>query len=278
MSHITFDGLSVRYGKRTVLEPLHETVGEGEWIGLIGPNGAGKSSLLRALAGLVRSDGRASIDGRPIGAMSTRERARLVAYVPQDPLIPDDMSAEEYVLLGRTPYVGYFGSTSANDRHVVDGVLERLRLTEFAPRLLGALSGGERQRIVLARALAQEAPILLLDEPTSALDIGHQQQALELVTELRCQQGLTVVSAMHDLTLASTYTDRLLMLHEGAVVASGLAEDVLTAERLGEVYHVCVSVDRDPEDGTVIVVPRRGFPVDVVREGRASLAEPERSH
>ena len=113
----------------------------------------------------------------------------------------------------------------------------------------------------MARALAQQAPILLLDEPTSALDIGHQQQALELVTELRCNQSLTVVSAMHDLTLAGTYTDRLVMLHEGEVVAAGSAADVLTAERLGEVYRVCVTVDVDPDDGAVIVVPRRGFPV-----------------
>ena len=123
------------------------------------------------------------------------------------------------------------------------------------------MSGGERQRTVLARALAQEAPLLLLDEPTSALDIGHQQQALELVAELRREQAMTVVSAMHDLTLAGTYTDRLVMLHEGAVVAAGAPVDVLTAERLGEVFHVCVTVDVDPDDGAVIVVPRRGFPV-----------------
>ena len=140
-------------------------------------------------------------------------------------------------------------------------MLEQLRLNDFAPRLLGALSGGERQRVVLARALAQQAPVLLLDEPTSALDIGHQQQALELVAGLRAQQSLTVISALHDLTLAGTYTDRLVMLHEGDVVASGAAADVLTAERLGAVYNVCVTVDIDPDDGAVIVVPRRGFPL-----------------
>jgi len=114
--------------------------------------------------------------------------------------------------------------------------------------------------VVLARALAQEAPVLLLDEPTSALDIGHQQQALELVTELREHEAITVISAMHDLTLAGTYADRLVMLDQGTVVASGSAVDVLTADRLGEVFHVCVTVDVDPDDGAVIVVPRRGFP------------------
>ena len=178
----------------------------------------------------------------------------------QDPLIPDDMCVFDYVLLGRTPYVGYFGTESAHDRDVVVDVIERLRLGDFVTRMLGSMSGGERQRAVLARALAQQAPVLLLDEPTSALDIGHQQQALELVTELREHGGLTVVSAMHDLTLAGTYTDRLVLLDDGAVVANGTASDVLTAERLGEVFHVCVTVDVDPDDGAVIVVPRRGFP------------------
>jgi iron complex transport system ATP-binding protein len=163
------------------------------------------------------------------------------------------------VLLGRTPYVSYFGVETASDRRVVCEAIDRLWLGEFAHRLLGALSGGERQRVVLARALAQQARLLLLDEPTSALDIGHQQQALELVTDLRRDGALTVISAMHDLTLAGTYTDRLTMLDHGAVVASGLAADVLTAERLGVIYRVCVTVDVDT-DGTVIVVPRRGSP------------------
>src|SRR5207342_312641 len=120
-----------------------------------------------------------------------------------------------------SPYVSYFGRESRHDRAMVVSVLERLDLTEFAHRLLGTLSGGERQRLVIARALAQEAPVLLLDEPTSALDIGHQQQALELVDRLRCEHGLTVLSAMHDLTLAGLYADRLALLHEGHLVSSG---------------------------------------------------------
>ncbi|MEL6893994.1 MAG: ABC transporter ATP-binding protein [Actinomycetota bacterium] len=260
--------VAVRYGERVALAPHSDRIGAGDWVGVIGPNGAGKSSLLRAIAGLVAHDGEIVVDDRPLGELRERRRAALVAYVPQEPIIPDDMTVLDYTLLGRTPYVGYFGSPSSADRRVVDEVLERLRLRDFGPRLLGALSGGERQRVVLARALAQEAPVLLLDEPTSALDIGHQQQALELVTELRRDRQLTVISALHDLTLAGTYTDRLVMLHEGRVVASGVARDVLTAERLGEVYHVCVTVDEDPDDGAVIVVPRRGFPIDPDRSDR----------
>ncbi len=260
MSSLGFAGVAVSYGKRQALLAFDEVVGSGEWVGVIGPNGAGKSSLLRAAAGLTSSSGVVSVDGVDLGGLAPRERAQLVAYVAQDPLIPNDMSVFDYVLLGRTPYISYFGAETGHDRDIASDVIDRLRLGSFAGRMLGALSGGERQRVVLARALAQQAPVLLLDEPTSALDIGHQQQALELVTELREQQSITVLSAMHDLTLAGTYTDRLVLLDGGAVVARGAAAEVLTADRLGDVFHVCVTVDVDPDDGTVIVVPRRGFP------------------
>ena len=144
-----------------------------------------------------------------------------MAYVPQNPLLPYDMTAFEYVLLGRAPFVGYFGTESRHDRAMARDVLGRLDVSEFADRRLGELSGGEQQRLVIARALATEAPILLLDEPTSALDIGHQQQALELVARLRRDHGLTVVSAMHDLTLAGMYADHLALMHDGSVVAYG---------------------------------------------------------
>jgi len=261
MGALELRDVAVSYGRRQAVAPLSVQVASGDWLGVIGPNGAGKSSLLRAVVGLLPAEGDVLVEGTSLSGLSDRERAARVAYVAQDPLIPDDMTTFDYVLLGRTPYIGYFGSPTAHDRAVVAGVVDRLQLGPFTDRLLGTMSGGERQRAVLARALAQEAPVLLLDEPTSALDIGHQQQALELIAELRREQAMTVVSAMHDLTLAGTYTDRLVMLREGEVVAGGAPADVLTAERLGEVFHVCVTVDVDADDGAVIVVPRRGFPV-----------------
>jgi len=244
MSALVLDGVDVAYGGRQALTAFSDAVRSGEWVGLIGPNGAGKSSLLKAIAGLVPSGGRIAVGDEALADLEPRRRAQLIAYVAQEPLIPDDMSVFDYVLLGRTPYIGYFGAESAHDRRVAASVIDRLRLGEFAQRFLGSLSGG-----------------VLLDEPTSALDIGHQQQALELVTELRQHSGLTVISAMHDLTLAGIYTDRLVMLDAGRIVAAGQASDVLTAERLGEVFHVCVTVETDPHDGAVVVVPRRGFPV-----------------
>lgn len=256
MSSIGLVDVAVSYGRRPALAPFTTTVSSGEWLGLIGPNGAGKSSLLRSIVGLSPATGTVLVDGSPLALRSRRRRAELIAYVPQTPVLPDDMTGFEYVLLGRAPYVGYFGTESRHDKHMTRDVLRRLDLSEFADRRLGALSGGERQRLVIARALAQEAPILLLDEPTAALDIGHQQQALELVARLRRDHGLTVISAMHDLTLAGQYSDRLALLYEGHCVATGLAADVLRAETLAEFYGVRVTVHHEA-DGTVVVIPRR---------------------
>ena len=256
MSSVHLDALCVSYDHSVALSPFTSEVRSGEWLCLIGPNGAGKSSMLRAIAGLVPHDGAIVIDGVPLSIRSARRRATLVAYVPQSPVMPDDMTAFEYVLLGRSPYVSYFGHESRHDRAMVANVLERLDLVAFSSRQLGTMSGGERQRLVIARALAQEAPVLLLDEPTSALDIGHQQQALELVDRLRRENGLTVISAMHDLTLAGLYADRLALLHEGHLVAMGDAATVLRAETLSEFYGASVTVHQH-DDGTVVVIPRR---------------------
>jgi iron complex transport system ATP-binding protein len=260
MTSLAFVDVAVKYGSSVAVQGFTDTVRPGEWLCLIGPNGAGKSSLLRSAAGLVKHDGNILVDGSPLNLRSARRRAALVAHVPQSPSMPEDMTAAEYVLLGRNPYVGYFGSETKHDRMMVARVIERLDLEAFAHRRLATLSGGERQRLVIARALAQEAPIMLLDEPTSALDIGHQQQALELVDSLRREHGFTVVSAMHDLTLAGLYSDRLALLHQGHCVAAGPADQVLKAETLTEFYGVSVTVHHEP-DGTVVVVPRRTVPL-----------------
>jgi iron complex transport system ATP-binding protein len=256
MTSLAFDQVKVEYAKRTAVASFTDTVKPGEWLCIIGPNGAGKSSLLRAIAGVVPHSGRILVDGSPLTARSSRRRAQLVAYVPQSPVLPSGMTGAEYVLLGRNPFVTHFGRESELDHSMVDDVIDRLDLASLATRDVDTLSGGERQRLVIARAIAQEAPILLLDEPTAALDIGHQQQALELVDKLRREHGLTVVSAMHDLTLAGIYSDRLILMHAGHVVAQGLAGDVLRPETLGEFYGVSVRVHRE-DDGTIIVVPNR---------------------
>ena len=255
---IRLESVRVEYEGCPVIVSLDETIAVGEWLCVIGPNGAGKSSLLRAVAGLVPYSGSVRIIGEEVSQLSPREAARHVAFVPQDPALPVDMSVVDYVLLGRNPYVSTFGRESVRDREVVAELLDELMLGVYARRLLGTLSGGERQRVVIARALAQEAPVLLLDEPTSALDLGHQQHALELVDRLRRSRNLTVVSAMHDLTLAGLYSDRLLLLHQGVGVARGDAQAVLRSETLAEFYGVSARVIHEA-DGTVVVVPRRSM-------------------
>lgn len=256
MSTLGFCDLSIAYDGVIAVNGFNDILHSGEWLCLIGPNGAGKSSVLRAAAGLVAYSGSVAIDQQEIPATSAKWRAKHIAFVPQTPLMPENMSVYEYVLLGRNPYIKHFASESTHDKQVIDKVLMRLDLAQFAKRMVGTLSGGERQRIVIARALAQEAPVLLLDEPTAALDIGHQQQALELVDDLRREQGLTVVSAMHDLTLAGLYADRLVLMHQGSCVASGDAQTVLRSETLAEFYGVSARVHHEA-DGTVVVIPQR---------------------
>ncbi len=256
MTAIGFCDLTVSYDGTDAVVGFNDLLHSGEWLCLIGPNGAGKSSVLRAAAGLVPYTGSVAINQTEIPAASARWRAQHIAYVPQAPVIPTDMSVYEYVLLGRNPYINYFSSETSHDRDVIDRVLDRLDLVQFAARKLGTLSGGEVQRLVIARALAQEAPVLLLDEPTIALDFGHQQQALELVDSLRREQGLTIISAMHDLTLAGLYADRLVLMHEGHRVAEGTAKQVLKSETLAEFYGVSARVHHEA-DGTVVVIPQR---------------------
>jgi iron complex transport system ATP-binding protein len=244
----------VRFGPVAAVRELSLRAEDGDWLALIGPNGAGKTSALRALAGLVAHEGRIELAGRDARALSRRELARMIAFVPQKPETPSELTVAEYVLLGRTPHISYLGSEGRADRAAAARALRRLELEQLAERRLGSLSGGELQRTVLARALAQEAGILLLDEPTTSLDLGRQQLVLELVDSLR-HDGLTVVSTMHDLTLAGQYADRLVLLDRGAVAAEGSAAEVLSAPNVAEHYGASVRVVE--EDGAVFVLPVR---------------------
>jgi cobalamin transport system ATP-binding protein len=253
---IDLRSVSVTFGDVPVLRGVSMTVPSGGWVTVIGPNGAGKSTLLYAIAGVTPLTGEVLLDERPIRAMRRRELSRQIALVPQQPVIPESMTVFDYVLMGRTPYIPYFGGESRHDVDLVREVLGRLELSALSARALGSLSGGEFQRALLARALAQQAPVLLLDEATSSLDIGHQQQALELVEELRRHDGLTVVGAMHDLTLAGQFAEHLVLLDRGRVVAAGSPHEVLTPELIATHYGAGVRV-LDDGDGGLVVVPMR---------------------
>jgi iron complex transport system ATP-binding protein len=259
MNAVTVQDLAVDLDGSPVLRGVSFAAGPGGWLALIGPNGAGKTTLLRAVAGLVPYRGSVLLDGADLGGMRGRGRARLIAYLPQAPVLPPDMTVEEYVLLGRTPHLGYLRGPASRDREAAAAAARRLDVARFAGRRLASLSGGERQRVVLARALAAEPRVLLLDEPTTGLDVGHAQQVLELVDELRRARGVTVLSTLHDLTTAGQYACRLVLLDRGRVAASGPAADVLTEDLLSRIYAARVTVTAGP-GGTVVTPVRRPRP------------------
>lgn len=249
--------VSVRFNGSQILDAVSLDVDEGEWIGLLGPNGAGKTTLLRAISGVVDYDGTVTTGEDDVSDLGRRDLARVVALVPQNPVLPLGMRVVDYVLLGRTPHSQILAGPSAHDLDAVASVLDSLELAEFLDREVTTLSGGELQRVVIARALSQESPLLLLDEPTTALDVGRQQDVLELVDRLRRSRSLTVISAMHDLTIAGQFPDRLVMLSSGSIVAEGDARLVLDPDLIRSHYGAEVRI-LDDGSGGIVVVPVRG--------------------
>jgi iron complex transport system ATP-binding protein len=240
-------GLRVRLRRTEVLHGIDLQLEAGEWLGVIGPNGAGKSTLLKALAGVVRHTGTLQVGSGP--------RATRIALMPQAPLLPEGMSVVEYVLLGRTVHLGWLRGETRRDRRIAAEVIGRLGLDELADRPVTSLSGGEAQRAVVARALAQQTRILLLDEPTSALDMGHQAEVLSLVDDLRRQDGISVIAAMHDLGSAARHADRLQLLAAGSTEAVGTPGQVLDPAVLTRVYRTPLDVHRLADE--LVVLPRR---------------------
>ncbi len=252
---IALEHLGVSFGEKVVLDDVSLAVSPGEWVAIIGPNGAGKTTLLRAIAQLQPHSGTVAVAGRSMRSLSHRERARLVAYLPQSPELPENMTVEEYVLLGRTPHIGYFASESRTDLTRSAEAIDLLQLAAMARRRLSTLSGGELQRVLLARVLAQEAPVLLLDEPTSALDLGRRVDALDLLEKVRSDRDLTILAAIHDLTLAAEFATRVVLLSGTGIVASGDPRDVFNEATLSASFGGAVRVIVT-EDGDLVVAPR----------------------
>jgi len=257
VNDVVLRGVTIAYESEVVISGLDLEIASGEWLALIGPNGAGKTTILRAISRLVAYQGEIRIGGEAVAGMGGAQLARRVAMVMQQPHMPEGMSVSQYVLLGRSPHLAYFGKEGRKDHRVVAGILERLALDRLAARPLDHLSGGERQRAAIARALAQQAPVLLVDEPTSSLDVGRQQEVLELIDDLRAEQGLTVIAAMHDLTLAGQYADRMALLVAGKLVAAGTPGDVLTEPAIADHYQAQVRVLQMNGAGRA-VIPIRG--------------------
>ncbi|MBY3215208.1 ABC transporter ATP-binding protein [Rhizobium laguerreae] len=231
--------LSVMYGQRKSLTSFSLSLEKGEIRALIGPNGSGKSTALHALAGLIKpAEGKASLDGVAVTSMSRRMLARRLAFLPQQPAAPDEMTVAQLVRQGRYPHVGLFRSYDSGDEMAIEWALESTGLTGLADRSLRELSGGERQRAWISAALAQEAEILLLDEPTSFLDIGYQVEVLDLVHRLSREKGVTVIMAIHDINQAIAVSDRISLLEKGQLRFDGAPHELAECDLIQQIFRV----------------------------------------
>jgi iron complex transport system ATP-binding protein len=256
-ARVELEGIEISLGDTDVLEGVSLAVEPGEFVGLVGPNGAGKTTLLRAMSGALEPDrGAVTVDGTPLGERSSKAASRLVAVVPQNTALSFSFDVRTVVEMGRYPHRSRFSPPGEADRTAVDRALERTRTAQFADRPIDEVSGGERQRVVLARAIAQQTPVLLLDEPTASLDVNHQIETLELVREL-VAEGRTAVAAIHDLNLAARYCDRLVVLSEGSVLESGPPEAVLNRDVLDAAFDANAVVTESPVTRTPTVTALR---------------------
>ena len=248
--------LSVHYGAVQILDSINLEVNQGEVMALIGPNGAGKTTLIRTIGGSIKpSSGSVHVLGQSVDQMPVSKRASKLAVVPQARNLPEAFTVWQTVLMGRTPYLGWLGQPVEKDYQRVSWALERASALELADRPVGELSGGEQQRILLARALAQDTPVLLLDEPTAHLDLRYQSSLLNLVRELAQERGHAVLMALHDLNLVSLYADRVILLAGGRQMITGTPSQVLTQENLVDAYKVPLNIVTHPEYGTPLILP-----------------------
>jgi iron complex transport system ATP-binding protein len=251
---LSLSNVSVSYGQRRVLDGVTLEVASGQVVALVGPNGAGKSTLIRAVSGVVpMQSGEAHVNGEALLTLSTMER--LVSVVPQAHSLPAAFTVEEVVLMGRTAHLGWLGRAGESDRQLVRHALEQTQLLALSERYVGELSGGEQQRVLLARALAQDTPVMLLDEPTTHLDLHHRENLIRMIRDLALNKNLAILMVLHDLNLAGLYAQRVALLVGGRLEATGMAAEVLTEARLSQVYDMHVRVIPHPEHGTPLVLP-----------------------
>ncbi|MBB6626631.1 ABC transporter ATP-binding protein [Nocardioides sp. KIGAM211] len=256
-SRLRADAVTVGYGGRPVVRDLSLDLPDGRVTSIIGPNGCGKSTLLRTLARLLTpTSGRVVLDGDDIRGVRTRDIARRLALLPQTPVAPEGLLVRDLVGRGRHPHQRWFSQWSPEDEDVVEAALRLTDTAELRDRPLDQLSGGQRQRAWIAMTLAQDTDLLLLDEPTTYLDLAHQVEVLDLVTRLNRERGRTVAMVLHDLNLAARYSDVVVVMRDGVLVAHGTPGEVLTSDLLAQVFGLDADVLDDPRTGLPIVVPR----------------------
>jgi iron complex transport system ATP-binding protein len=242
---IRIQHLGFSYGERRVLDDVSLSVEKGEMIGILGPNGSGKTTLLKILSAVLTGRGAVELNGKDIRSFGKRDLSRLFAVVPQESQVNFPFTVAEIVLMGRASHHHPIGLEGESDLEAARKSMEATETLSLTDRYLHELSGGEKQRVMIARALAQEAEILLLDEPAAFLDLKHQVRAFELMRRLNRERGLTIVAALHDLNLAALFFPRLVMLCEGKIFRDGSAGNVLNEENIREVYGIAVRVEMD---------------------------------
>jgi ABC-type cobalamin/Fe3+-siderophores transport system ATPase subunit len=253
---LSVQSICAAYGTHQVLDNVSLELEAGRVLGLIGPNGAGKSTLIRAISGVLEvQSGSIEVGGQPLEQLSSAQRARWLAVVPQARNLPPAFTARETVALGRTPHLNWLGQLSTKDEDIIQSAMQRTDTLALADRPVGQLSGGEQQRLLIARALAQAAPILLLDEPSSHLDLHHQLSLLDLVFRLAHEDGLAVLLALHDLNLVSRFADQVILLVNGRIQAVGLPADVLTPVQLSQAFKVSIQVFHVSPDLPPVIIP-----------------------
>lgn len=255
---LKFSHVAAGYGDREILHDVTLSVEEGDFVGLIGSNGTGKSTLIKCISGLLPlTKGEITICGREQSLLKSRERARLVAVVPQSYHVDYDFTVEDIVMMGRNPYLGFGKREDERDFEIVKNAMEATNTEIFRGRLYNELSGGERQRVILARAIAQQPRVILLDEPTSALDIHHQIEVMELIARLNREEHMTVLAVLHDINMAARFCRRIVMLRDGTVTADGTPEEVVNRKNMEELYAMKLMVRENPLFHKPEIVPIR---------------------
>lgn len=260
--------LSVGYDDTLIIDKLDVDIPTGQVTTIVGPNGCGKSTLLRTLSRLLRpASGQVILDGESIASRNPKQVARTLGLLPQNPTAPDGLTVADLVSRGRHPHQSWYRQWSTADEIAVAEAMELTSITGLADRAVDSLSGGQRQRVWIAMTLAQQTDLVLLDEPTTYLDLAHAVDVLDLVDELRTEHGKTVVMVLHDLNLAARYSDSLIVMRAGAVVASGSPSHVLTPQLLQDAFGLDSQIVLDPISGTPMVVP-------IGRRGRRATRQP----
>lgn len=256
---IEVEGLNFKYDERLILNDAAFDVEPGSFVSIIGPNGSGKTTLLKNISGVLRPlSGSITLKGRGIEKYKKKELARIVAYVPQSTTIDFGFTVEDIVMMGRSPYMGPFGSETIEDIRIAEASMKLVGIYELKDKKINEISGGEKQRAIIACALAQKPEIILMDEPVSNLDIQHQIKVLNLVKKLCEEQNMTAIVVLHDLNLSSEYSDNIILMKDGRIEKAGSPDEIINEDNIKRVYNTDTFLIKSPVSGRPYIIPVTG--------------------